>query len=267
MLGDIIDSFTIDFSEFQPQDFKSWVKVIGEISYELILYTINVLASCYFIRQYIPIRSKIVSFVLSLFFSTMHLNLQAVLSNLHLPVLEQQDLIILFLPIWILFNFTPFDIIFKIFRLFRPILGFFGGYVIGQAVVNFTDTADSKYPADFFLISITVIGCSMAQYFLVLLYFKATKPKEAKCFNIFIILFEVFVAFNAYYWLTDLGHISNTLWFDKKDVKFCVQIAVGVLEFFRYLIPEFVYVAIYKFFESIVAFFIPYYGNTWVPSE
>lgn len=259
-----LDSFVIDFDEFNPVEFPSWVNFIGRITRFPDIFLIDVLTSCFIIRYNLQIRSKIVSFIISLIVATMTDNLLALATNHKLAILEEQLLIPFFIPVWILLNFVPFDIIYKLLRLLKPIVGWFAGFLLGQAVTMGVDAASDLFPSDLFLIALISIGFGLAKYIVILIYARATNQQ---CCNIFIVLFEVIVAFSMYYWFTDLGHISDKFWFDKEYVRFVVELTIAFFETLRFVVPERFYVAIYSIFERIVSFFVPYYGSTWAPDQ
>lgn len=261
----MFENFKLEISEdFCVTDLYSWIQLINFMPRFPIQYIVDCFCCCYSVRSNLRISSRILSFIIALFLSTMADNLTNITHDRKLATFEDQNLIIYFIPIWLLFNAFPYDIVFKVARFFRPIIGFFSGALIGLSTTQGVDTGIELFANDF--IKVILLGLLFGSVNDLVVMCTAKTMKQAGT-NAFITIFECFIAFTMYYWFTDLGHISDKFWFDKEYVRFFVILTIATLEAIRSVVPEKVYLAIYHFFESIVTWFYPYYGSTWVPGS
>ena len=254
----------IDFEDFQPNQLSSWIQLLSLIPRFPYFYLFDCICACYLVRNFVRINSRILSFVITAFVASMTDNLFAATHDRRLALFENQDLLIYFTPVWIIFNCCPFDVFYKIFNFIRPLIGLLNGALLAQAVTIGTDVAVEFYPSDLIIIFAFGIVFGIAKYILI---FVTQRSLKQNGLNIFVFLFEVIVAFCMYYWFTDLGHISDKFWFDKEYVRFFSMVTVAIIDSIRTILPESFITAICNLFSSFVAYFVPYYGSIWIQKK
>ena len=253
-----------DFEEFDPKKLSTWIDLINFIPRFPIIFIIDCITVCFLIRLKLKISVPLISFTFTLLLSTMSDNLTSFGNNRKPAVFEHPFLIPIFSIIWFLFNYFPFDLIFKIFKLFFSILSLLIGFLSGRDVCHGIDVGINLFPSSTFSAFLFGIFFSFLKFYIIFIFSKIIKQKFE---NIFVILFEIILNGSLYYWFTDLGHISYTLWFDKEEMRLVVLIFSSILAFLRHFIKE----SFYNYFGNLISkffsYFIPYYGKTWIPTN
>jgi len=251
-----------DFEEFDPKKLSTWIELINFVPRFPIPYVLDCVCSCYLVRSSLNVITPILSFVFTLFIATLSDNLTSYGNNRKPAVFEHPWLIPVFSLVWFAYNMFPFDIVYFITKLLAPIVVFVSGVLAGRDVCHGIDVGVNLFPSSTMPAFLFGIFFAFSKYISLFIFARTTKQDIR---NVFIVLFEVTIGASLYYWLTDLGHISNTLWFDKEEMRLLVHLVLGLLEFVRHFLPDSVYEAIWGFFSKIVSYFIPYYGKTWTP--
>ena len=261
-----LDNFIldIDFDEFRADQLSSWVHIMSLIPRFPHFYLLECICACYFVRFFVTIDSRILSFIIAAFAATMTDNLISAGYDRRLCLFEDPRLLIYFTPVWLILNCYPFDVIFKILNFFRPFLGLANGALLALSVTIGVDIGVEFYPSDFVTIFFYGIFFGIAKY---LLIFVTQRCLKQNGLNIFVFIFEALVAFSMYYWFTDLGHISDVFWFDKEYVRFFAVATVAVIDAVRILLPESFVDSICKGVSTAVGYFIPYYGSIWIQNK
>lgn len=256
-------NFNIDhfIQDFDYKNIHSWEKLLNDIPRFPFINIADCILCCYLIRSQLKFSSSLVSLVFTLFLCTITDNTECYLNRRKLAIFQNTYLAPFIVAVWILYNFVPFDLVYKITRILSPFLSIIAGFIAGRDISRGIDMAVNIHPKDFVSILITGIVFASVKYLSIFLCGQITHQTTYR--SIGPIIFGVFIGANAYYWLTDLGHISYTFWYDKEFMKLCVSVFMSVLGFLHFIIPDKIFISIWHDIEYIFGLFIPYYGRTW----
>lgn len=251
-----------DIDDFEPDQLNTWIKLINKIPRIPFLLIIEIACTCFLVKLLIKFNQPIFSFVISLIIASMTENLSSILQNRKYAIFENNLIAPFTLIAWILFNCFPFDLVFK----FTKILGFLfyilDGFVIGHNLTLGIDQAIYMFPESSVYAIIFGILFGSARHILIYI---VSRIKQQNAPSAGPMIFETSICALSYYYLTDLGHISYSFWFDKEEMRLYIIIAMSVFGLINYLVPPRFFTKCYDCLESIVFWIIPYYGSLWTP--
>jgi hypothetical protein len=257
-------SSTFDLSDFTPTSIQSWITFINFIPRYPYLYIADAITSCFLVRPATRIKVPVASFVLGLTIATFADNCDSILNNRKFAVFDHKWLFPVFAAVWLGFNYCPFDLVFKISKISIVSLSgaFVNGFLAGRDVTRGVDLAVTHYPTSW--VPVILIGTAVGAGKHILLYiYSAIYSGTARSGG--PILSGVLSAALGYYWFTDLGHISNTLWFDKEETRLAVIVILSLFGFVHSAVKDSAFAAFHDVLADIVGFIMPYYGQTWTP--
>lgn len=254
-------NFNIDFEDFDYKKLISWERLLNDTPRFPILCIADCILCCYLIRSQLKIRRPLVSFVFALALCTMADNAEAFLNRRKLAIFTNPYFIPFITVVWILYNYTPFDLLYKITRLLSPFIAIIAGFIAGRDITHGIDLAVNIFPKDLLSTLATGILFAAAKYLAISVFGRLTKQNSYRSAG--PILFGILIGANAYYWFTDLGHFSNTYWYDKEQMKLFVSGLLSLFGLLHFLIPDRFFSSIWDGIEYVFGLFVPYYGKTW----
>ena len=253
-----------EIEDFDYQNLNCWIKLINQFPRIPFIFIFECILSCYFIRLFVRIKKPIFSLLLTIFVASMTENLSSLFKNRKLAIFENYLLLPFILFFWILYNFFPFDLVFKLSKLMSLLFYVLNGFVVGQNITLGIDEAIYMFPKSTFPVLLTGIFYGAAKNIIIYIFARVTNQKTRSAGPV---IFGCSLGALIYYYLTDLGHISDSMWFDKEQMRLIVIITMSVLGIFHFLIPDWLFTECYNGFGKFVDFFIPYYGSTWIPTR
>ncbi|OHS96287.1 hypothetical protein TRFO_37560 [Tritrichomonas foetus] len=248
---------------FTFPSFNSSINFINSLPRFPILYIIDSATCCYLVRSSLKIRNPLYSLVLSLLMVTTPDSISSYFTTNRVALLSDQYLAPIHLLIWLLFNFSPYDIIYRVSRSISPVLSFFAGLNAGRETTLGVDIAQDRYNfwvykivfavlfASAKAIEISFIGRCMLQ--------KVRSPGPA--------LFEATLAAMFYYWITQSGSFFPSVVLPLETAKFITIMLSSILNVLRHYVRDEYYSRMWSTFENVFGSFIPYYGKTWIPPK
>jgi hypothetical protein len=256
--------WNIDFSEFQLTSSKSWISLINFIPRLHYLYIPDAILCAYLVRRSLTIRNPLISFVLGLALATFSDNYIALLSSHKLATFESYLLAPIFAAAWIAFNYAPFDIIFKLSRYLSAVFAIIGGFLAGRDLTTGIDLAMNWYPTLSLPVLFTGIGVAAGKYILLYTYSTIYNQRGR---NAGPIMCGISLGALGYYYFTDLGHISNTFWFDKEETRLGIIVLMVILALVHYFLNDSFFTRVFTLIGDFAGWFVPYYGSTWTPKS
>lgn len=209
------------------------------------------------------IKNPLIAFLTTIFVATFPNSYFSILNGRKLTIFESNALIPIVAATFLMFNFSPFDIIFRVFWFLSPLLAFVDGYLVSCTMISGIDMATRLYPHNWILVLVIGVTVSSGKYILVYVIGKIIKS-ERKARSPGPVIFIASLGALAYYWLTDLGHISSHFCFGKEEMRFYVVVVVSLLMFIRLCVSDLVFTKIWNMVGEI-GWLIPYYGKMWTP--
>jgi hypothetical protein len=259
-------SWSLDLTAFTPTSISSWISLLNFIPRFPYLYVADAITSCFLVRSSARIKNPLISFVLGLTIATFADNCDSVLNNRKLAVFEHKWLFPVFAGVWLCFNYFPFDLVFKISRIsFVSLLGaFVNGFLSGRDLTRGVDLAVIHYPTSW--IPVIIIGTVLGAGKHVILHVYSSIYRQ-KARSSGPIIGGVVSAALAYYWFTDLGHISNKIWFDKEETRLAILVVLSLFGFVHSAVNDSAFTAFSDVIADLIGCIVPYYGKTWTPVE
>lgn len=248
---------------FDPKEVSSWVGLVNNIKIVPDLYIIEAISSCLLIRKSMVIKNPLIAFLIAIVVGTFSENYFSTLNGTKMAVFESNALVPIVGVIFVMFNFSPFDIIFRIFWFLSPLLALVDGYLIGRAMTYGIDMATSFYQSNWILVIVIGVIAASSKYILVYVIAKIIKS-ERKARSPGPVIFITAVAALAYYWFTDLGHLSNRLLCDREEMRFYLVVMISFLMFIRLCVSDLFFTKLWNMVGEI-GWLIPYYGKMWIP--
>jgi hypothetical protein len=256
-------SWNLDFSDFDPKSLSSWIFLVNFIPRFPYLYIADAVTSCFIVRSSLRIRNPLISFVLGLSLATFSDNYEAVLSNRKLATFEHPWLTPVFAAVWLAFNFFPYDLLFKVSKFVSSIGAAVSGFLVARDAMRGVDLGVTHYPTNWIPVILTSVFCGAGKYIFLHAYSAFYRQKARSAGP--IILGTTTIAL-SYYWFTDFGHISNTLWFDKEETRLVLLIVLSLFAIVHSIVDDCAFTAIYDAIGSAIGVIIPYYGAMWTPT-
>lgn len=252
-----------DFSSFSFNSLQSWVNLFTTFPRSIEFLVLDTVLCCHYVRRNLHFSKPFISFFLILLISTSFNNYCCLINREKLSFLNQPyDLLIIF-GIWALFNYFPFDLIFKLFWIFTPILDIIRGMIIGRDISDGIIFIKNHYSSPIHvIIGATIFGS--LKYILIEFVNRITR-QHGRSFG--PIVFHSFIGSNIFYWFTSMGHISSKLEKSQSEMSFIIICIEGVLSLLHLILRDSFYTALWNASGKFVGYFIPYYGQTWIPVE
>lgn len=253
----------IDFSDFNPQRISSWIELVNMTPRFPFVVVLSCICVNFVIRRYFKFSHPWISMMVVIFLSTLPDNYVSILNNRKLAVFEHPLMALVAFAIWAVFNFFPGDLLFKCMSYVWPIFNLIEGFVLGRDLTHGIDLAMNYFPTSSFAVLATGVAVAGLKFVLMALYahkvggFKSTVPY----------FLEISIGACAYYYLTDLGHFSNYLWFDKEEMRLYVIIGVTLFNFLFGFVPNQVWISIIDGLDGIIEKLHIYHGNKVVQTE
>lgn len=251
-----------DIEEFQPSNINTWIKLINQIPRIPYLLIVEIFCSCFLIRSLLNFRKPIFSLICSLIICSMTENLSSVLRNRKLAIFENYLISPFTLIAWQLINYFPFDLVYKLFHSLSLLIYIFNGFMIGHDITLGIDEAIYMYPESSIYAILFGIAFGASRHIAIYIFGRALGQNVPSAGPI---IFESSLGALAYYYLTDLGHISYSFWYDKELMRLVVIISMSVFGLINFFVPGEYFTKLYDIVEKCVFFFIPYYGSKWYP--
>jgi hypothetical protein len=159
----------------------------------------------------------------------------------------------LIVAVWSLFTFAPFDLAFRIIRIFGFVMPVFSSLVTALEVAMGRDGAKAAgfSPLPSLLLGIG-IGCAKP---LILTVYGLIMDQDVR--KLGPIMFDVIVAAIVYLTLQDFSVAIDS-------ARVLTFVVLAGLEVVRYFVRDQYYLGAWKRIERVVALVVPYYGKTWV---
>jgi hypothetical protein len=255
-------SWALDAGEFNPASISSWISLLNFIPRFPYLYIADAITSAFIVRSSTTIGNPLVSFVLGLLVATFSDNCDAIFNNRKLATFEQPLLVPIFAAAWLAFNFCPFDLVLKISTFLTPLGAFASAFLAGRDLTRGVDLGVTYYPTNWIPVILTGVVFGAGKYILLHAYSAFYRQRARSAGPI---IFGITAAALSYYWFTDLGHLSNTLWFDKEEARFAVLVGLSIFGVVRSLVADSAFTASYDWLGAVIGAVVPYYGATWAP--
>jgi hypothetical protein len=253
-------SWDFDFSQFSVTSISSWMSFINRIPRFPYLYVADSFTTCFIIRSAARIKNPLISFVLGLAIATFADNCDALLNNHKLAVFEHKFLFPVFAGAWLIFNYCPFDLIFKLAKCVSLLGAFVNGFLAGRDVTRGVDLAVTHFPTSWIPVILTATFVGAGKHVLLYLYSGIYRQKARSAGPI---IFGIMSAALAYYWFTDFGHISNSIWFDKEETRLAVIVVLSLFGFVHSAVNDSAFTTFHDVIAEIIGFVVPYYGQIW----
>ncbi|KAK8894507.1 hypothetical protein M9Y10_022941 [Tritrichomonas musculus] len=254
--------------------FNSWVHYIDSVNRFPVLFMIDSISCCYLVRS-LKIKNPMYSLVLTLIMAVTPDSLGSYFMHGTVAVLTDQYLAPIHFLIWIIFNFAPYDILYKTVKRISPILSVFIGFNEGRETVIGIDIANKLYKFWVYKITFAVLFAS-AKFIIFSFTGRCMLQRLRSPGPIF---FETATCAIFYYFFTaqfefDIKiQIDSTRSFNlkrflgsisKETARFIsIHIAV-LLRLIQHWVKDETYSGLWKEFENKFGAFIPYYGKTWI---
>lgn len=239
-----------------------------------ILYVIDSVSCCFLVRT-LKIKNPMCSLVLSLIMAVTPDSLESYFKNGTVAVLTDQYLAPIHLFIWLLFNFAPYDFIFKIVKRIAPIFAVFIGFNEGRETVVGIDIAKEHFSFWVYKIIFAVLFSS-AKFIIFSFTGRCMLQRLRSPGPIF---FETTICACFYYFCTTKFEFDIKINFDSKHSfnlkKFLESIPIETIRFIainttillrviRHWVKDEIYSGMWRKFENFFGSFIPYYGKTYI---
>ena len=161
---------------------------------------------------------------------------------------------------WILINYSPFDLVYKLLNIFSPIIILLRATYFSNSVLDSIKFTETKF-SDSQIKSILLTLLLPSILYIPSLAFALLSKQKAEYFSV---AFNAALASAIYlgldYYYNILGHDAS---FPKDNLKYVLLATEFLLELIRYY---FSCVYNYCFFKikGLIAFIVPYYGNSWI---
>jgi hypothetical protein len=257
-------SWLIDTENFDPTSLSAWTSLINFIPRFPYVYACDCVVCCFLVRRSAKIPNPLFSFVLSIAMATLSDNFDAVLRNRKLATFEKPLLAPIFAAVWLLFNFTPLDLVFRLARFLAAPIALVGGFLAARDLTAATDLAITLYPTAWIPVILIATAAGAGRHIVLHAYAKIFRQPARSAGPV---IFGAAAAALSYYWLTDYGHISMRFWFDHEQTRLGVIVAAAVFGVVHWAVGDKPFAAAWAVAGDVIALVIPYYGSTWSPAE
>ncbi|OHT03472.1 hypothetical protein TRFO_06735 [Tritrichomonas foetus] len=260
--GNIFKTSYPEIEEFQPTDIAMWIKLVNKFPHMPYLFLIECVCACYFIRSFVKIHKPIFSLLFTLFVVSLTDNLSSIMRNRKLAVFENYLIAPFTLFFWILYNYFPFDLIYKLSKCISMLIFMLSGFVIGHNLTRGIDEAINLYPTSAVMVILTGILYGSCRHISIYVFARSTHQESRSAGPV---IFGTTLGALSYYYFTDLGHISYNFWFDKEEMRFVVITSLTFIGIVHFILPDWVFAKVFSGVGKVIAYFVPYYGSTWIP--
>lgn len=251
-----------DIEEFIPSNINSWIKLINQIPRIPYLLIIEILCSCFFIRSSLMFATPIFSLICSLIICSMTENLSSQLKSRKFAIFENYLIAPFTLIAWQLINYFPFDLFYKLLNCLSFLVYMLNGFIIGHDITLGIDEAIYMYPESSIYAILYGIAFGAARHIAIYVIGRFLGQKTPSAGPV---IFQSCLGALAYYYFTDLGHISYSFWYDKETMRLVVIVAMSFFGLINRFTPAKYFTKLCELIEKAVFYIIPYYGSKWIP--
>ena len=241
------------------EETQPWIQDVVPIV-ELIFYNHHAwscITSCFLIRRQLAIQKPILSFVTALATSLFAPMILGLLLSPTTPLSVPSSLILYFVPTWILFNYSPFDIIFHIFRGLSAILSMISGYWAGFSIRRVVQAAQLHWESPIIPIVLGIVAG--AGRYVILNSVGQTFGQKTRSAG--PVIFGATCAALAFNFILQPGDAWYQ--FDIPEAADLGVWAFALVAFLHWCIPDKAFTAVWNAIGAVAGFLIPYYGSTW----
>jgi hypothetical protein len=156
--------------------------------------------------------------------------------------------------IWSLFNYTPHDLFYRFSSACSPLLAIVRGYITARDVVLGIDVGFDSFTSPIDILAFGI--CFGLSKYVILLTFGRLLNQRVR--NLAPVLLSFVTGSALYYLLRNDDTVFRA--------KVCTIGLLSVLGFLRELVSDGYYLRLFQRIWNFIVIFIPYYGNTWIPS-
>ena len=240
-----------------------WIEWIDVIPRPLILFILDSSYCCFLVRSLLKIENPVYSLILTLLMATSADVLTSYYSSGTVALLTDYYLAPIHIIIWLLFNFSPSDCVFKVAKSVSLLFPFISGFNSGREATLAIDISQKIYNFWVYQIVFAVLFSSV-KFILISFYGTLINQKVRSPGPVF---FGYTLATLFYYWITDYGTLFKSFVLHRETAKLITILLTAFLSLLRNYISDEFYSKLFTKFEHIVGSFIPYYGKTWIPSK
>ena len=251
--------------EFNPKSMSSWIRICNKTPRFPYIFVIDIFCFLFYVRRYLSIKSPTISFIFSLFACSFFDNYLDFLIGSKFSIFEHPWKGGIIIAIWFLFNFSSFDLFYRLCSFFSPLIHLMSGFTFGRNLSEAVDSTINFYPSSPFTIFFISAIISGGKYFLlsIMSLHHSSQPENLNnhSFLIIPIILELCIGISCYYWLTDLGHFFSIFWFDKEEMRLYVILFMSFARLINSLIPKSIWDKICNFFNTVFSSILPYHGS------
>lgn len=241
-----------------------------------ILYILDSIACCYLIRS-IKFRNPLYSFTISLIMTSFPDSLYSYLTRSTIEVLTNPYIVPIHLLIWLIFNFSPFDFVYRTFKKLSILTAIIIGLKEGSDVTLGVQIANSQYQFWIYKIIFAVIFASIK--FIILSFFQRCMQQRVKSPGPIFFVSTICAIFYYSTIAIQNGEFDINIKIDSRHKfnlkKFFSSISQETLSFItiffacqltiiRHYVKDEYYSRMWHKFENVIGSCIPYYGKTWI---
>lgn len=243
-----------ELEESQPW-IQDVVPVVERIFYDY--HAWSCITGCFLVRRQLAIQKPIHSLLTSLAISLFAPMVLGLLLSPTTPLSVPSSLILYFVPTWILFNYSPFDIIFRILRCFSAILSIISGYWAGSSVRRVVQASQLHWESPAFPIVLGIVAG--AGRYVILNTVGQTLAQKTRSAG--PVIFGATCAALAFNFILQPGDAWYQ--FDIPEAADLGVWAFALAAFLHWCIPDKAFTAVWNAIGAVAGFLIPYYGSTW----
>ena len=247
--------------DFDLRSLDSWIAFFNFLPRFPILFVFDCCSCCYLIRVQLKFRNPLFSLFLTIVMATITDNLFSLVEGRQYALFYDDRLLPIVIGVWALFNFSPFDITYKIADMCSLLIAIFRGYVSARDLTKAVDILSKRYTSWIFVVIFSVLFVA-SKYMIRSLFGKIMK-QDVRSFG--PIIFELACGAVFYYACTEMGQLCRQLCFEREKARLAVIVLLSMASFIRVCVSDKYYSAVWDKVEGLGALVIPYYGKTWIP--
>lgn len=245
------------------QKLQEFVQFIDNLPRIPLLYILDCIICCRIVRRYLSIPSPLISFVFTLFITTVTDNIESYFTSSDFVLFSDCRFFFIFFIIWVLFNFSPYDFVYNLSNILSPAISLFTGLInakylsvgIELLLANHNNIVEAFFGG---------VLISFSKYLSIYTFSRLIKHKMR---SIYIILFELSVGGVIYIFMTDITNYNTIFVLKRSDARVLIIILFSIFEIVRNYVKDQFFGSIWSMICYVVSLIIPYYGATWIPNQ
>lgn len=218
---------------------------------------------CRIVRRYLSIKSLLISLLFTFFMTTIPDNIESYFTMSDFRAFSNSQYFLIFMPIWLLFNYFPYDIIYNLSNILSPILALFTGLLNARCVCKGIDIFLKKEH----IIIEAVLGGIMFSFGKYLVLYTFSRMIKHKMRSIYVILFELFFGALIYISITDINQHNTRFLLKRSEARVLIISLSSIFEITRNYVKDHFFGYIWNCICYVISLIIPYYGATWIPNQ